>query len=149
MKSFVSEKSGRVVTMHLQKGERLVESIRDEAGRLGIENAVLLCAIGSLRKIVMHVILTTDDQAENQYMTIEEPIELGAMQGLILNGEPHFHFACSAPGGKNYTGHVEEGCEVQYLVELSFMELTGLEVERRLDEYGICYITEKEQERRA
>ena len=149
MKSFVSEKSGRVVTMHLQKGERLVECIRGEAERLGIENAVLLCAIGSLRKIVMHVILTTDDLAQNEYLTIEEPIELGAMQGLILNGEPHFHFTCSAPGGKSYTGHVEEGCEVQYLVELSFMELTGIEVERKLDEYGICYIAEKEQKKRA
>ena len=144
MKSFISEKRGRVVTMHLQKGELLVESIREEADRLGIDNAVLLCAIGSLRKIVMHVILTTDDLAQNQYLTVEEPIELGAMQGLILNGEPHFHFTCSAPGGRSYTGHVEEGCEVQYLVELSFMELEGIDVERRLDEYGICYIAEKE-----
>lgn len=144
MKSFISEKSGRVVTMHLQKGELLVESIREEAKRLGIDNAVLLCAIGSLRKIVMHVILTTDDLAQNEYLTVEEPIELGAMQGLILDGEPHFHFTCSAPGEKSYTGHVEEGCEVQYLVELSFMELAGIDVERRLDEYGICYIAEKE-----
>lgn len=145
MKSFVSEKIGRVVTMHLQKGDLLVESIREEAKRLGIDHAVLLCAIGSLRKIVMHVILTTEDLAQNQYMAIEEPIELGAMQGLILNGEPHFHFTCSAPEGRNYTGHVEEGCEVQYLVELSFMELKGIDVERRLDEYGICYIVEKER----
>lgn len=145
MKSFISEKSGRVVTMNLQKGELLIESIREEAEKLGISNAVLLSAIGSLRKIVMHVILTTDDLAQNEYLTIEEPIELGAMQGLIINGEPHFHFACSAPGGRSYTGHVEDGCEVQYLVELSFMELTGIDVERRPDQYGITCIEEKEQ----
>lgn len=144
MKSFISENSGRIVTMHLQKGELLAESIRSEAKRRGINNAVLLCAIGSLRKIVMHMILTTDDLAENRYVTIEKPIELGSMQGLILNGEPHFHFVCSSPEGTEYIGHVEDGCEVQYLIELCFMELPGLEVERKLDEYGISYIAERE-----
>ena len=143
MRSFISQSAGRVVTMHLKKGELLVESIRDEAEKLGIKNAVLLCAIGSLRKIAMHVIMTTDDLAENQYVMIEEPIELGAMQGLILDGEPHFHFSCSAPGNKEFIGHVENGCEVQYLVEAAFMEITGVQIERKLDQYGIAYLTEK------
>lgn len=140
MRTFVSGPAGRIIVIHLGKGELLLEGVRDELRELGVRNAVLLSAVGSLRKISMHVILDTTDLAQNEYRVIEEPIELGAMQGLVLNGEPHFHFVCSAPGGKQYTGHVEEGCEVQYLAEISLMELEDAALTRKLDEFGISYI---------
>ena len=140
MRSFVSQECGRIIVMHLGKGDLLQESIVQELERQGIKNAVLLSCIGSLRKLTIHIIASTDALSTNEFITIEEPIEIGAMQGLVLNGEPHFHLTCSAPGDRHFTGHLEDGCEVQYLAELALVELKGLELTRRLDEYNISYI---------
>ena len=140
MKSFTSQEYGRVVVIHLGKGELLQESISAELQRLGISNAILLSCIGSLRKLTMHVIADTNDLATNEFVTIEEPIEIGAVQGIVLNGEPHFHIVCSAPGNRHFTGHLEDGCEVQYLVEISLVEIKDMRLTRRLDEFNISYI---------
>lgn len=139
MKSFSSDKIGRIVVMHLGKGEKLLESIRSEIKRLGIKNGILLSAIGSLRKVSLHIIKTTEDLATNEYITLESPFELSAVQGMILNGEPHFHMVFSDPE-KTYTGHMEDGSEVQYLAELSFLEVEELALERKTDALGISYI---------
>ena len=109
--------------------------------RLGVKNAVLVSAIGSMRKIVFHVITETTDKSVDKFITIEEAIEVGAMQGLILNGEPHIHIICSGPKD-TYVGHLEDGCEVQYLMELSFIEANDLNLMRKKDEFNIAYIDE-------
>lgn len=146
MKSFVGKDYGRVVVTHLGKGELFLESIQNEIDRLGIKNAVLLSCIGSLRKCVFHIIKTTTDDAVDEVMTIEEPIEVSAVQGVILDGKPHFHLVLSDTN-RAYTGHLEEGCEVQYLMEIAIMEINDLNLERRKDDFGILYIEEKEKEK--
>ena len=128
--------------MHLGKGDKVLESIKSELDRLGVKDAVLLSAIGSLRKITFHVITETTDKSVDEFITIENAIELGAMQGLILDGEPHLHIICSDKDNK-YVGHLENGCEVQYLLELSFMEVKNLNLMRKKDEFNNAYIDEK------
>jgi len=129
--------------MHLGKGDKVLESIQSEMDRLGVKNAVLLSAIGSLRKLVFHVITKTTDKSVNKFVTIEDAIEVGGMQGLIIDGEPHLHIICSDKANNTYVGHLENGCEVQYLMELSFMEIDGLDLTRRIDEFGNAYIDKK------
>ncbi len=87
----------------------------------------------------MHVITNTDELSVNKYITIEKPIELGAAQGIIIDGEPHFHLIISEPDNM-YAGHMEPGCEVQYLAELAILELKDLNLTRKLDKLGISYI---------
>ena len=101
--------------MHLGKGDKVLESIQSEMDRLGVKNAVLLSAIGSMRKLTFHVITETTDKSVDKFITIEDAIEVGAMQGLILDGEPHLHIICSDKDNNKYVGHLENGCEVQYL----------------------------------
>ena len=59
---------------------------------------------------------------------------------LVLNGVPHFHMVCSAPGNESFCGHVEPGCEVQYLMEIALMEVKDMALTRRKDEFNIDYI---------
>lgn len=143
MKSFSTNSYGRTVIIHLGKGEKILESLIEELKRLDIRYGVLVSAIGSLRKACLHVITNTEDLSVNRYITIEKPIELGAAQGLIIDGEPHFHINISEPDGV-YAGHLEDGCEVQYLAEFAIMELKDLNITRKQDSFGISYITDKE-----
>ncbi len=139
MRTYTTENLGRVVVIHLGKGEPILESVEAEISRLQIKNGILLSAIGSLRKACLHFITNTDDQAVNEFSTIERPIELSSAQGLIIDGVPHFHLTISEPNGM-YAGHMEPGCEVQYLAELAILELKELPLTRKLDEHGISYI---------
>lgn len=139
MKSFTSAEYGRTIFMHLGKGDKLLESIQSELEKLDVKNAILLSTIGSLRKLSIHGIKTTEDLPTNEYINIENPIEIGAMQGFVLNGEPHFHIVCSDPE-KTYVGHLENGSEVQYLAEISLIEIKDVNLIRKLDEFGIGYI---------
>ena len=63
MRNFIANEYGRILVIHLGKGELLLESIQKALDAQGIRNAVLLSAIGSLRKLSMHIIMDTDDNA--------------------------------------------------------------------------------------
>lgn len=139
MRTYTTNNYGRTIIIHLGKGELILESVQKEIDRLDIRNGILLSAIGSLRKVALHVITNTDEVSVNKYITIEKPIELGAAQGIIIDGEPHFHLIISEPDNM-YAGHMEPGCEVQYLAELAILELKDLNLTRKLDKLGISYI---------
>lgn len=139
MRTFTASNYGRMIVIHLGKGEKVLESIESEMKRLEVKNAVILSAIGSLRKLSYHIITSTENVSSDKYFTIEKPMELSSIQGVILDGKPHFHIICSDPE-KTYTGHLENGTEVQYLVEISIMEVKDMELTRKLDEFGISYI---------
>ena len=141
MTNFLANEYGRVIVIHLGKGELLLESIQRALEEQGIKNAVLLSAIGSLRKLSMHIIM--DDKATNNFLVVEKPFELCSMQGLVLDGVPHFHMVCSAPGNESFCGHVEPGCEVQYLMEIALMEVRDMDLTRRRDAFGIDYIDKR------
>lgn len=141
MRTYSTDQLGRIIIIHLSKGENILESIQTEIQRLNIKNAVLLSAIGSLRKANLHFITNTDDLAINEFITVERPIELSSAQGLIIDGEPHFHLTISEPDGM-YAGHMEPGCEVQYLAEIALLELKDASLTRKTDEFGISYIAQ-------
>lgn len=142
MKTYTTNTNGKIIVIHLGEGELILESIQKELQRLNIQNGILLSAIGSLRRASLHIITNTEKHSVNKYITIEKPIELGSAQGLILNGEPHLHLVISEPDGM-YAGHMEPGCEVQYLAEISILELSDDSLTRELDNFGISYITQK------
>lgn len=140
MRTFTTEKTGRTVIIHLTRGEDILACVQAEIGRLGLRNGILISAIGSLRCAKLHAITTLEDLPTNEYYGLNGPIELGNAQGLIINGEPHFHLTVS-DSEKTCTGHMEPGCEVQYLAELAILELPELDVKRAVDAFGISYIT--------
>lgn len=142
MKSFVSDEAGKLVVIHLDKGDLLLESIQQEAARLGIRYAVVLSAVGSMRKLAFHMITSTDDIAKDDFLTLEQPMEIGAIQGMLLDGEPHFHIICSGPG-QCYAGHLEPGTEIQYRAEICLMEIKGVDLVRKTDAFGVDHIDER------
>lgn len=142
MNSFTTNSYGKIIIIHIGKGEDLLESVCRAAAENGVKNAILVSMIGSLRTAQMHYITTTEANSTDKYLTIHKPLEIGAAQGMIINGEPHFHFCLSADG-VSYVGHMEKGCIVQYLIEAVLIEYNDLELIRKADEYNISYIARK------
>jgi len=137
MTSFLAPGTGRVLFLHLTKGDDLVKSIVEACKEAGLETGVVMSGIGSLRRFHYHYIQATTDEPSDVYEIIENPLELAALQGIILEGKPHLHAVVSEAGTKTYSGHVEdEGSEVQYLVEISILEVKDIKIGRRAGKYG-------------
>lgn len=142
MISFLGEGTGRVLIINLRRGDLLLESIELELKKAGIKNAIVTSAIGSLQKAVFHRVTGLEAEPVDEFVTIERPMELASLQGVVINGHPHFHMVVSdieLP----YTGHLENGTTVLYLVEITLLELKGIDLERVKDENNIAVLKRK------
>jgi len=137
MISYTKESSGRVVVLNLERGDLLLESIQEELARLGIKDAIITSAIGSLSKAKFHRVTGLEREPVDEYLTVEKPMELASLQGIVVDGHPHFHMVISDLE-QTYTGHLEEGTEVLYLVEISLLELKDMGLSRVKDENNIA-----------
>mgnify|MGYP000959970525 FL=1 len=144
MRKFIGEGIGRIVVLNLQRGEKLLESIRKQLKEEGIKNAIVLSAIGSLQKAVFHRVTGMEETPVDEFITLEEPMELASLQGVVIDGEPHFHMVISDLE-QTYTGHLEEETTVLYLVEITLAEIKGINLERKKNELNIAVLQEKSE----
>ena len=121
----------------------LLESIRDALAKHQVRDAVITSAIGSLSKVSLHRVTGYDPSPVDEYITLENPFELASLQGLVVDGHPHFHMVVS-DRAQTYTGHLEEGTTVLYLVEISLLELTDVNLKRVADENKIAKLYSKD-----
>lgn len=91
MKTFVGEKYGRYVLIGLEKGDLILESVCQEADRLGIANAIVLSGIGAACRMRYHRIEDTRDDPTDTILTVDGPIEISQFGGMIVDGVPHLH----------------------------------------------------------
>ena len=135
MISYLGKHTGRVLVIALERGELLLESIEEECRKAGFQYATIETAVGTLQKTVYHRVLTLDRKSTQFFETLETPMELSSIDGIILEGHPHLHFTGSDPE-KSYVAHLEYGCEVLYLAELVIAELEPMPLGRRKNELG-------------
>ena len=140
MTSFKTDKGfGQVLLLHLTKGEDLLNGIEQGAREAGIKSGIVLSGIGSLSRLKFHYIAATSDEPHDIFETIDAPLELDSLQGVILEGEPHLHTVTTEKGGVTHGGHLEEGSLIQYRAEISIVEINDLPVGRRAGDYGVAH----------
>ncbi len=140
MLTLTREANGRMIVVSLGRGEMLLEGIERAIRENGVRDAVAVSCIGTLSSMTWHRVMTLDMKPEVEYPVVHGPLELCAVQGLVVNGAPHFHLVCSDKNGV-YAGHLEPGCEVLYLAEIALMELTGKPLRKAIDENGLSQLT--------
>ena len=143
MKDFRGGKLGKTVIVEMERGEKLIEGLKNKLSELGIKNAVVVSAIGSLQKLCYHRPTSFGAAAEDEFITVEEPLEICSLVGTVINGEPHFHFSAAGPNGI-YGGHLEVGTEVLYLVEITLTEIEGFNLQRKLTDENVKKLFEIE-----
>lgn len=131
MKSFNVAGLGRTIVIELERGEKIVEGICDALKAANIENAIVGSAVGSIQKVIYHRPTDMGAAASDEFVTIERPMELGALTGSVFGGNAHFHFVAADPE-QVYSGHLELGSETMYLLEVTMVEVDGCNLERRL-----------------
>lgn len=121
------------IVIGLGPGELLLESIEEAIKEHDIENGVVVSGIGTLKTCRLHYILHTDFPPEDEIFTLEQPLELLSVSGIIADGEPHLHGVVSHKDNEAQGGHIEPGCEVAYLAEIVIYKFNSLKLKRHLD----------------
>ena len=142
MRTIVSKGFGRIVILSFDRGEKLREGIRDKLKELGIRNAVLVSAIGTLEKARFHRIKHTQKLPADEIFEIDGPIELASVDGIVADGEPHFHTVFQDLQ-RAYAAHLEDGSIVCYLAEIVLAEIEGVSLTRIRNENGVALLQEK------
>lgn len=118
---------GRTLIVHLDRGEDLLESLRECVESQGIHNGVILTGFGTLDRCRLRAITTTSFPPEDQFTTVEGPLELVSIDGVIAGGEIHAHFEVAGPKGC-FGGHLELGCRVLYLCDIVIGEINNVDL---------------------
>ena len=122
-----------LVVVGFKPGELLLESIKDAIQSQGIRNGAVVSGIGTLKTCQMHYVEHTSFPPRDHFYTLNKPLELLSVNGLIADGEPHLHIAVSCGDHEMYGGHLEPGSEVLYLAEIAILVFDDLPLERQLD----------------
>ena len=133
MKTMQHDGAMEAVIIALEPGELLLESIREAVKRCGVSSGAVVSGIGTLRTCRMHYINNVGFPPTDTIFSLEKPLELLSVSGLIADGEPHLHIVVSCGSDEVYAGHLEEASEVAYLAEIAVIAFNDLAMARKLD----------------
>ena len=114
----------RIHILRVDPGEGLFESIQRFLDQTGVRQAVVLGGYGTLAAYHLHWVTHNRIPSETAFGRGYGGIEILAMNGLVVDGQPHIHVALSTPDGA-FGGHLEPGCIAYVLCEVFFAEVGG------------------------
>jgi uncharacterized protein len=127
----------------LDRDALLLESIMDVIKQKGIQDGHVMVTAGSLQECAYHYVVSTAQKPKDVYKTVKEPMEILSGGGIIADGVPHLHIALSSPGKAAFGGHLEKGCKILYLGEVTVIKYSGEALTRKPNENGIGILTTK------
>ena len=143
MKVFGAAKVDEVYRVLLDRDALLLESIIDVIKQKGIKDGQVLVTAGSVQECTYHFVKSTATRSENVNKTVKGPYEILNAGGMIADGEPHIHIALAGPGKSAFGGHLEKGCKILYLGEVTIIKYAGPPLTRKENANGISILQEK------
>ena len=135
-------KLGRVIAVRLKPGTDVLLGLQEACERNGINNCVILSAIGSLQD--PHFCNTVELPTKAGYgygetLHLTGPIELTSASGIICHDDEgntnlHVHMTVTDRHGNAHGGHLVEGTKVLLTVDVILAEIEGLVMGRKFDE---------------
>ncbi len=138
---YFEDKETGVVVVALRYGDDLLQSIREVAKQADIHTGVVVSGIGSLRRGHIHTVVSNKYPPTDEYIKLEGPLEIAQFGGIIADYQPHLHINLMTLDRRYLGGHIEDGCEVLALMEISILRLRGLKLQRqKVDETSIAHL---------
>lgn len=133
-----------IIIVSMSRGDHLLEGICEVARFANIHSGVLMTGIGSLSFARLHVVVTNTEPYQDLYYDLEGPIEIVGFRGIIADYEPHIHISIMDKNGKMIGGHLEEGCSILTLSEISILRIPDMKLARRVQPGGNIRLLELE-----
>jgi len=123
-KVFAGAAVAEVLRVRLDKDDLLLESLMDVLKSHDVADGAVLTAAGSLSRCTFHGVNST-------MTTINEPMELSSLGGLIADGQPHLHVVLTSKERGAFGGHLENGCKVLSHAEITILKFSGPALARK------------------
>lgn len=132
---------GRVEAIRLRPGTDVLLGLEEACRRAGINNGVILSAIGSLDGVKFCNPVELPTKAGYGYgetLHLTGPIELTSAAGIICHDDEgntnlHVHVSMSDRYGNAHGGHLVEGTKVLLTVDVILAEIEGVVMGRKFD----------------
>ncbi|MEW5720490.1 MAG: PPC domain-containing DNA-binding protein [Chloroflexota bacterium] len=111
--------------LRIDPGEDVLDAVKRFLKEANVKQAVMTAGYGTLAKYHLHWVASNRLPIERRYGRGEGGIEVLALNGIVVDGEPHLHVALGTPEGA-FGGHLEPGCIVYALFEAFFAEVEGV-----------------------
>jgi predicted DNA-binding protein with PD1-like motif len=142
-KVFGPAQAQEVYRVLLDRDALLLESIMDVIQQKGIKDGHVMVTAGSVQECTYHYVTSTAEKPKDEYKTVKGPFEILGAGGIIANGEPHLHITLSAPDKGAFGGHLEKGCRILYLGEVTIIKYSGAPLVRKPNANGISILQAK------
>jgi predicted DNA-binding protein with PD1-like motif len=124
---------GFPVVVRLERGELLLESLREIVRGEGIRNGVILSGFGSLDRSAFTGLLSGEYPATRFHRDRRTGgIEVLNVTGVIADYHVHAHLTL-CQRDRAFGGHLDEGCRVLSLCEIVLAEVKGVKLKRLFD----------------
>jgi predicted DNA-binding protein with PD1-like motif len=143
VRTFGAAQVQEVYRVLLDRDALLLESIVDVIKEKNIQDGEVLVTAGSVEECTYHYVTSTAAKPKNAYKTVKGPFEILNAGGIIAAGEPHIHITLSSLGKGAFGGHLEKGCRVLYLGEVTILKYAGPALVRKDNENGISLLEAK------
>jgi predicted DNA-binding protein with PD1-like motif len=127
----------------LDRDALLLESIAEVIKQKGIQDGHVQITAGSVQECRYHYVTSTDLKPKDVYKTVKGPFEILNGGGIIADGQPHIHITLSAMDKGAFGGHLENGCKILYLGEVTITKYSGQALTRKPNEHGITLLQAK------
>lgn len=140
--AFPSNQVRDVYRVVLDRGALLLESILAVIKQNDVQDGHVMVTAGSVSECTYHYVTSTAQKPVDTFKTVKGPFEILNAGGIIAAGEPHIHITLSSPKGA-FGGHLEPGCKVLYLGEVTIVKYAGPALVRKKNEQGVAILTAK------
>jgi predicted DNA-binding protein with PD1-like motif len=124
----------------LDRDALLLESIRDVIKQKDVQDGQVFVTAGSVQDCTYHYVTSTAMKPVNAFKTVKGPAEILNASGMIAAGEPHIHITLSTPAKGAFGGHLENGCKVLYLGEVTVVKYAGAALTRKDNANGVSLL---------
>lgn len=123
-----------MIVIGIAPGEMLLETIEAAIKEHDVQNGAVVSGIGTLKVASMHHIQHDRFPPEDRFFTVEKPLEVSNISGIVANGKAHLHMTVGYRDEWALAGHLEPGSEVLYLAEVTLLKFNDLQLDRHRDE---------------
>jgi len=120
----------KIHILRVDPGEDILASVEKFIAEANLKQAVVLGGYGTMAAYHLHWVMHNRIPTDNLFRKGEGGIEILAMNGLVVEAQPHIHVTLSNPDGA-FGGHLEPGCIAYVVCEIFFGEVEGSTLTRQ------------------
>jgi hypothetical protein len=102
---------GEIMVIRLDSDDDILLSIREAVAQHDLKHALILGAMGSVRRYHVHVVESSELPPRDIFLKGEVPLDILSLNGVVMDGRVHAHVSFSGTA-ETMGGHLEEGCQI-------------------------------------